>query len=253
MIRVRAEVEPRAGLAAQRRREAAEEILRFDERDLLAVLGERESRGKAADAAADDDRVGQGETSEQSSRGFEVSRIVAWRSARRPTIDVVRRTYRGDAIEVSFDFAKCVHIGECLRGAPEVFELGRRPWVVPDAASADEVAAVVERCPSGALQYRRLDGGADELGPEPPTVVPLRNGPLLVRGRVEVRHDDGTVEVLPRAALCRCGASANKPFCDNSHLRNGFRAPGEVFHIELSPVRRSLDQPIARSEDPRAG
>lgn len=172
---------------------------------------------------------------------------------RRPTYHrcTVRRTYRGSAIEVSFDLATCVHIGECLRRAPGVFELGRRPWVAPDAASADEVAAVVERCPSGALQYRRLDGGAEELGPEPPTVVPMRNGPLLVRGRVEVRHDDGTIEVLPRATLCRCGASANKPFCDNSHLRNGFRASGEVFHIELSPVRRALDRPLPTSEDPR--
>ena len=72
-----------------------------------------------------------------------------------------------------------------------------------------------------------------------------------VRGRIEVRRDDGTVEILPRATLCRCGGSANKPFCDNTHLRNGFRAPGEVFHIELSPVRHVYDRPIEKSEDPR--
>ena len=163
----------------------------------------------------------------------------------------MRRTYRGSAIEVSFDLDTCVHIGECLRRLPETFALDGRPWISPDGASADEVAAVVERCPSGALQYRRLDGGPDEHAPHPPVVVPMRNGPLLVRGRVEVHHDDGTLEILPRATLCRCGGSANKPFCDNTHLRNGFRAPGETFHIELSPVRRALDQPIERSEDPR--
>jgi uncharacterized Fe-S cluster protein YjdI/CDGSH-type Zn-finger protein len=163
----------------------------------------------------------------------------------------VRRTYRGANIEVSFDLGQCVHIGECLRGLPAVFELGRRPWIAPDAASADEVAALVERCPSGALQYRRLDGGPEEQGPEPAKVTPIRNGPLLVRGRVEVRREDGTLEVLPRATLCRCGQSANKPFCDNTHLRVGFRAPGEVFHIDLSPVRRVLDKPMATSEDPR--
>jgi uncharacterized Fe-S cluster protein YjdI/CDGSH-type Zn-finger protein len=163
----------------------------------------------------------------------------------------MRRSYRGPAIEVSFDLGTCIHVGECLRRLPEVFALNSRPWISPDAASADQTAAVIERCPSGALQYRRLDGGAEEIAPEPPTVVPMRNGPLLVRGRVEVRHDDGTLEVLPRATLCRCGGSANKPFCDNTHLRNGFRAPGEVFHIELSPVRQVLDQPLATSEDPR--
>ena len=109
-------------------------------------------------------------------------------------------------------------------------------------------------CPAerGALQYRRLDGGPQETGPDPAIVTPVRNGPLLVRGRVEIRREDGSVEVMPRASLCRCGDSSNKPFCDNTHLRNGFRAPGEVIHIELSPVRESLDRPMERAADPRA-
>jgi len=163
----------------------------------------------------------------------------------------MRRTYRGAAIEVTFDLDLCTHIGECLRRAPAVFELRRRPWILPDAASADEIAKVVERCPSGALQYRRVDGGPEERGPEPAVVTPMRNGPLLVRGRVEVRREDGTLEVLPRASLCRCGGSLNKPFCDNTHLRNGFRAPGEVFHIELSPVRLQGEFPMSKVDDPR--
>jgi CDGSH-type Zn-finger protein len=100
-------------------------------------------------------------------------------------------------------------------------------------------------------RYRRLDGGPDEHAPEPATVTPMRNGPLLVRGRIEVRHEDGTLEVMPRATLCRCGSSANKPFCDNTHLRIAFRALGEVFRIELSPVRRALDQPMDTASDPR--
>jgi uncharacterized Fe-S cluster protein YjdI/CDGSH-type Zn-finger protein len=166
---------------------------------------------------------------------------------------VTRRVYGGKAIEVSFDLDQCIHIGECLRRLPDSFALARRPWVSPDAASADDVAAVVERCPSGALQYRRLDGGPDERGPEPASVTLLRNGPLLVRGPIEVRREDGTTEVMPRATLCRCGSSANEPFCDNTHLRIGFRAPGEMIHIELSPVRRAIDQPMAKASDPRGG
>jgi len=163
----------------------------------------------------------------------------------------MRRTYRGAAIEVSFDLDLCTHIGECLRRSPEVFALRRRPWVLPDKSGADELARVIERCPSGALQYRRLDGGPEETGPEPPRMTAIRNGPLLVRGRIEVRRDDGTLEVLPRAALCRCGESANKPFCDNAHLRSGFRAPGEVMRIELSPVRLQPEAPMAKADDPR--
>jgi uncharacterized Fe-S cluster protein YjdI/CDGSH-type Zn-finger protein len=164
---------------------------------------------------------------------------------------VTRRVYRGKDIEVSFDLDQCIHVGECLRRLPETFALDRRPWVSPDASSANDVAAVVERCPSGALQYRRLDGRPDERGPEPASVTLLRNGPLLVRGYVEVRREDGTTEVMPRATLCRCGSSANKPFCDNTHLRIAFRAPGEMIHIELSPVRRVIDQPMAKADDPR--
>jgi len=68
---VRPEVEPGASLAAQRGREPAEEVLRFDERDLLAVLGQRESGGEAANATADDDCVGQGEPSERFRGEFE--------------------------------------------------------------------------------------------------------------------------------------------------------------------------------------
>lgn len=165
----------------------------------------------------------------------------------------MRRTYRGRDIEVSFDLDQCIHIGECVRRMPNVFSLERHPWIAPDAASGDEVAALVEQCPSGALQYRRLDGRPDERGPEPAIVTPMRNGPLLVKGRIEVKHEDGTVEVMPRATLCRCGGSLNKPFCDNSHLhlREGFHAAGEVFHIELSPVRHALDRPMTKAEDPR--
>jgi uncharacterized Fe-S cluster protein YjdI/CDGSH-type Zn-finger protein len=163
----------------------------------------------------------------------------------------VRKAYRGRDIEVSFDLDICVHIGECLRGQPKVFELKRRPWILPDMAGADEVAEVVRRCPSGALLYQRQDGGPQEDPAGTTTVTPVRNGPLLVTGKIEVRREDGTVETLPRATLCRCGQSLHKPFCDNQHLAVGFRAPGVPFRIHLSPVRSQLDEPISKAEDPR--
>jgi len=162
----------------------------------------------------------------------------------------MRKVYRGRDIEVSFDLDLCVHIAECLRGHPGVFQLQRRPWVLPDEAEADLVAEIVERCPSGALLYRRHDGGRPEEH-QGTSVTPIRNGPLLVTGAVEVRREDGTIEVLPRATLCRCGSSKNKPFCDNEHLAVNFRAPGVPFKIHISPVRSKLDQPISKSEDPR--
>jgi uncharacterized Fe-S cluster protein YjdI/CDGSH-type Zn-finger protein len=162
----------------------------------------------------------------------------------------VRKVYRGKDIEVSFDLDQCVHIGECLRGEPNVFQLKRRPWVLPDAGDADAVARVILRCPSGALQFRRLDGRPEEEH-EGTTVTPVLNGPLLVVGRIEVGREDGTIEVMPRATLCRCGYSNHKPFCDNEHLKIAFKAPGTPMKIHLSPVRPRLDQPISKATDPR--
>ena len=53
------------------------------------------------------------------------------------------------------------------------------------------------------------------------------NGPYLVKGRVELLDKDGRPFKVPErgVALCRCGQSDNKPFCDGSHSRVGFRGP----------------------------
>ena len=80
---------------------------------------------------------------------------------------MTRRTYRGTDVEVSFDSDLCIHATECVRGLPAVFDRHRRPWVLADNATAEEVSAVIERCPSGALQYRRLDGAPDEQTERP--------------------------------------------------------------------------------------
>ncbi len=65
------------------------------------------------------------------------------------------QTYQTDGITVTFDPNICTHSGMCVRGLPAVFDVHRRDWVRADAATADEVAAQVARCPSGALQFSR--------------------------------------------------------------------------------------------------
>ncbi|MDR0988244.1 MAG: CDGSH iron-sulfur domain-containing protein [Prevotellaceae bacterium] len=52
-------------------------------------------------------------------------------------------------------------------------------------------------------------------------VIP--NAPLLVEGKVELVLADGSVQVVDKPHLCRCGASKNKPFCDGSHAKVGFK------------------------------
>ena len=49
-------------------------------------------------------------------------------------------------------------------------------------------------------------------------------------------------------SLRRLGAEA---FCDNTHLKNGFQAPGELFKIRISPVRPRVEDPMTAADDPR--
>lgn len=131
-----------------------------------------------------------------------------------------------ETIEVTFDPNRCAHAGECLRGAPQVFDLQARPWIQPEHLDADSLADVVRRCPSGALQYHRLDGAPDESPDAEVSLRPQPNGPVYVRGGVQMADAEGHVFATgPRFALCRCGESGNKPFCDGSHRAAGFRAP----------------------------
>jgi uncharacterized Fe-S cluster protein YjdI len=135
------------------------------------------------------------------------------------------RTYAGGAIEVHWEPRLCIHVRNCVKRLPNVFLPESRPWVVVDAADADAVAAAVESCPTGALHHRRLDGGAQEQTLAEPTIEARPDGPLFVRGSVRIVGTDGRlIREDTRAALCRCGASRNKPFCDGSHRRIGFRA-----------------------------
>ncbi|HEY7293737.1 MAG TPA: (4Fe-4S)-binding protein [Dehalococcoidia bacterium] len=134
------------------------------------------------------------------------------------------RVYSTDAIEVHWDASRCIHSARCIAGLPRVFDPRRRPWIVLEGAEADRVAEVISRCPSGALHFRRLDGGPQEQPDEPPVAVPVPNGPLYLRGELRIETADGElIAEDTRMALCRCGGSANKPFCDNTHMRTGFR------------------------------
>jgi CDGSH-type Zn-finger protein len=94
-------------------------------------------------------------------------------------------------------------------------------------ANAGEIADTVQRCPSGALHFRRTDGGMEEATLRSNEVWITQDGPLYFRGELEI-HTATAVLKETRAALCRCGASRNKPFCDNSHANIGFRASGEL-------------------------
>lgn len=72
------------------------------------------------------------------------------------------QVYETSEITVTFDPNVCIHSGVCVRGLPAVFDIKRKRWVRPELATAEQVAAQVSRCPSGALQYqlKTSDGAA---------------------------------------------------------------------------------------------
>jgi len=125
-----------------------------------------------------------------------------------------RKRYQGQAVEVSFDGARCRHAAECLRGLPAVFDLSRRPWILPDAADPGDVVRVVARCPTGALRTHPITSTSETPG-RPTEVAAIAGGPVLVRGELHVTGP-GVDENETRAALCSCGSTANAPYCDGS-------------------------------------
>jgi CDGSH-type Zn-finger protein/uncharacterized Fe-S cluster protein YjdI len=154
-------------------------------------------------------------------------------------MDEKLRQYHGENIEVTWSDKRCIHAAECLGRLGVVFDTGRKPWILPDAASADQVAQTITHCPSGALHFTRKDGGPEETPDAVNSISPDTDGPLYVRGDIVVETSDGEILLKEmRLALCRCGASKNKPFCDKSHEEIGFQHDGLLGENKLKTEER---------------
>jgi CDGSH-type Zn-finger protein/uncharacterized Fe-S cluster protein YjdI len=137
------------------------------------------------------------------------------------------KEFAGRDVVIRYDAARCIHAAECVHGAPEVFDPTARPWIDPDRGDAEHLAEVVRRCPTGALTLTFADGRVAESPASTTTASLVVDGPIYLRGKVV--YAGGTHASLAeytRVALCRCGASANKPFCDGSHAKVGFKDAG---------------------------
>lgn len=120
----------------------------------------------------------------------------------------------------------CAHVGRCTDNLAAVFRLGTEPWIDADAATAEQIAAVIEQCPSGALSYT-IDGTLHRDWGDAPSLGFAPGGPYMVSGGAELVDVDlpqgGTTD---HCALCRCGASDNKPFCSGKHWYVDFDGNG---------------------------
>ncbi len=147
--------------------------------------------------------------------------------------------YDGKRATVSWHGRLCIHVGECGRAKGELFVAGRKPWCQPDVTTDEEVEDVVLRCPTGSLTVDYEDGSRAETADSHNTVHVAYNGPLFVRGDLDIADaPDNAPGLNFRAALCRCGKSANKPYCDNSHEKAEFRDYGAVGDLGDAEVER---------------
>ena len=104
-----------------------------------------------------------------------------------------------------------------------MFKEESSPWIDPAGAQPQAIVEAVRHCPSGALTYS-IEGQPDRPEQWPPSITVLEDGPYEVLG-VELQGVEFAQGVpRERFALCRCGHSKNKPFCDATHYDIGFKA-----------------------------
>jgi uncharacterized Fe-S cluster protein YjdI len=138
------------------------------------------------------------------------------------------REYSTNEITVFWRPELCIHSANCLMGLPAVFSNRKRPWIDINGGTAKEIAQVVDTCPSRALTYLRNSRTKNlktkkksKKAQKFARIHLMKDGPYMVSGNFIIRDSNKkkvrtTTEVV---ALCSCGHSANKPFCDSSHLK----------------------------------
>ena len=139
----------------------------------------------------------------------------------------ITKKYTNGEITVVWKPGTCIHSEICFNGLSSVFNPKKRPWINMDGAETERIAEQIKKCPSGALSfyYNDEEKQAGETSVQAESIVEVAtDGPLLVYGNIVVKDADGNEKKHNRVtALCRCGASSNKPYCDGTHKKIDFR------------------------------
>ncbi len=141
----------------------------------------------------------------------------------------ISKTYSNGEITIVWKPSVCIHSTLCWKGEKglkSVFNPMEKPWIKPHGADTEAIIERVTGCPSGALSfyYNDKQEEPETKASGEPVVEVLPNGPLLVHGHIHLKHKDEATSLPNKVtAFCRCGASANKPYCDGSHQHNGFK------------------------------
>ncbi len=137
----------------------------------------------------------------------------------------LKKKYTKENLTVVWQPELCIHSTLCFKGLPHVFNPANKPWVNLDVESVERIKNQVDNCPSGALSY--MIEGSDEIQDmnieDSPLIEISENGPILIKGPVNIRYKGSQdLKESKTIALCRCGGSSNKPFCDGTHKQEGF-------------------------------
>ena len=141
-------------------------------------------------------------------------------------------SYKGKEITIHDDRGICSHAGFCTDGLPKVFQMGVEPWINPNAETVEKIIKTIKKCPSGALSYS-IDGVKYDNFSEKPDIKITEDGPYYIKGSIELEDEDKP-ESKEHFALCRCGKSKNKPFCNGQHWYTKFTDEGKANPIGLN-------------------
>jgi uncharacterized Fe-S cluster protein YjdI len=140
----------------------------------------------------------------------------------------ITKEYSNGEVTIVWKPALCIHSRVCWKeatGLPEVFHPATRPWITPGNVPSQRIIEQVKKCPSGALTFYLNGEKVVEEGTTSETIAEvMQDGPLIVYGNITVKSPDGTTtHKTNTTAFCRCGNSGNKPYCDGTHTKIGFK------------------------------
>jgi len=149
--------------------------------------------------------------------------------------DIVKE-YSNTDITVVWQPKKCIHSKKCWNGLGDVFNPKIKPWIDLTKAESQRIVEQVKECPSGALSIKsdvadtniadahNVDSHSTANSNNANTEISvLKNGPLMIKGSLSIKYKDGKEETQKEVYLCRCGQSNNKPYCDGTHTKCGFK------------------------------
>lgn len=138
----------------------------------------------------------------------------------------ITKKYTNDEVTIVWKPNTCIHSTLCWKGLGEVFNPTKRPWIEMSGATTDAIIEQVKKCPSGALSYYlNNEMNTESATVETETIIETaKDGPLMVYGNVLIKDAEGNESRKNKVtAFCRCGGSSNKPFCDGTHRKIGFK------------------------------